>query len=159
LDSLAALTAWTKGAIKHVTTGEAEYILKIHSAAPEIGALTRWRIAREYIRRESDQRSTTDLDLFLAFSGLAEKGKEDVMSALQLAGLLPVKSRIDDGSFPEVLWDLFGQMWGEFLFQRFMVTASWALQEKWEKEHPEEGATLNLADETKMEDSNGKAQA
>jgi hypothetical protein len=161
MDALAAVTAWTRGQIRCVTKGEAERIIQIRAVAPKMGALTAWRLARSYVRRESDDRSWEDLDSFVAFYGFPDEDTsahaDDLLNVMKLAGLLPVYARVQDREYQKAKWDLFCHVWGEQLYEQFMATATWSLQETWEQEHSETASVQKTDSKTTKEKNSERA--
>lgn len=73
---LEALAAELEPAVQHeyksfktsFTNKEAEWLLRVRSAASEMSAGNALAVAREYLKREGDVADSTDLDVFLAFA-------------------------------------------------------------------------------------------
>jgi hypothetical protein len=90
LETLAAVMAVSEGGIKHITVKEAEFIVKVREAAPNLDPLISWRVAREYIRRIAEKKQTLDIDGFLAIQNLPEDRKDQGQKAFERAfGDLP----------------------------------------------------------------------
>lgn len=68
LDALAAAVNRTDGRIRAVSKAEADLIVKVARAAPDLPAAYQWRIARMYAARRSNAAPTDDLDALLAFA-------------------------------------------------------------------------------------------
>ncbi|MBI4507213.1 MAG: hypothetical protein HY691_16910 [Chloroflexi bacterium] len=66
LPVIAAVAESTRGWRQYVTRGEAQYIVKIRRAAPDIPLSLAFWLAYEYIARAAEGQSTAGLDLFLS---------------------------------------------------------------------------------------------
>jgi hypothetical protein len=85
LEALATVMAASKGGIKHVTVKEAEFIVKVREAAPNLDPLISWRVAREYIKRHAEGKPALDLDAYLAIQNLPEDRKAQGQEAFERA--------------------------------------------------------------------------
>ena len=66
LPVLAAVVAKTRGWRDRITQNEAEWIVRLRGAYPDLDPWEAFRLARLYVQRAEDGRETLDLDLFVA---------------------------------------------------------------------------------------------
>src|SRR5262249_49009895 len=68
LETLAAVIQHTEGRIVELTRAEAERVVFLHRAAPDLPPLNGWSLAQVYALREARADSVADLDHLLAFA-------------------------------------------------------------------------------------------
>jgi hypothetical protein len=66
LPVLAAVVAKTQGSRQHITRAEAEWLVKLRGAYPDLDPWLAYRLARLYMARVDRREATVDLDLYLA---------------------------------------------------------------------------------------------
>lgn len=65
---LGELVKLTRSPQSTLTKGVVHWMVKVHSAAPDMPLLTLYSVARDYRRRQANNEPTDDLDLFLALA-------------------------------------------------------------------------------------------
>ena len=84
LDSLAAVVRVSGGRKTFLTTEEAQWVIRIAEAAPELNPWLRFKLATMYLSRRAAAHTTIDFDVFLAFGPW--RGGEHAASYLHGAG-------------------------------------------------------------------------
>lgn len=68
LDTLAAVIELTDGRQVSIPQNVAAMLIQVSRAAPELGPIQRWVLARRYAERHQAKEATDDLDAFIAFA-------------------------------------------------------------------------------------------